>query len=43
VEDVAVASPLVVVLTGPSGVGKDAVVNRARDLGVPLERPATMW
>lgn len=31
-----------VVLTGPSGVGKDAVVNRARDLGVPLERPATM-
>ncbi|MDP2328323.1 MAG: guanylate kinase [Dehalococcoidia bacterium] len=41
-EDVAVASPLVVVLTGPSGVGKDAVVNRARDLGVPLERPATM-
>ncbi len=31
-----------IVLTGPSGVGKDAVVNRARELGVPVERPATM-
>ena len=34
--------PLVVVLTGPSGVGKDAVVNRAVDRGEPVVRPATM-
>lgn len=34
--------PLVVVLTGPSGVGKDAVVNRADERGVPVVRPATM-
>ena len=36
------ATPLVVVLTGPSGVGKDAVVNRAQERGEPLVRPATM-
>ena len=36
------APPLVVVLTGPSGVGKDAVVNRARERGAPVTRPATM-
>lgn len=34
--------PLVVVLTGPSGVGKDAVVNRAYERGEPVVRPATM-
>jgi guanylate kinase len=34
--------PLVIVLTGPSGVGKDAVVNRAHDRGFPVVRPATM-
>lgn len=34
--------PLVVVLTGPSGVGKDALVNRAYDRGEPVVRPATM-
>ncbi|MCK9496276.1 MAG: guanylate kinase [Dehalococcoidia bacterium] len=34
--------PLVVVLTGPSGVGKDAVVNRADERGEPVVRPATM-
>lgn len=34
--------PLVVVLTGPSGVGKDAVVNRADERGAPVVRPATM-
>ncbi|MGE3960939.1 MAG: guanylate kinase [Dehalococcoidia bacterium] len=34
--------PLVVVLTGPSGVGKDAVVNRAVERGEPVVRPATM-
>ncbi|MCK9487288.1 MAG: guanylate kinase [Dehalococcoidia bacterium] len=34
--------PLVVVLTGPSGVGKDAVVNRADERGFPVVRPATM-
>jgi len=30
------------VLTGPSGVGKDAVVNRADERGAPVVRPATM-
>jgi guanylate kinase len=34
--------PIVVVLTGPSGVGKDAVVNRMRERGFPIVRPATM-
>lgn len=34
--------PLVVVLTGPSGVGKDAVVNRADERGEAVVRPATM-
>ncbi len=34
--------PLVVVLTGPSGVGKDALVNRADERGFPVVRPATM-
>src|SRR5690606_38468901 len=34
--------PLVVVLTGPSGVGKDAVVNRAQERGFPIVRPATI-
>jgi guanylate kinase len=33
---------LVIVLTGPSGVGKDAVVNRAHDRGFRVVRPATM-
>lgn len=35
-------APLVVVLTGPSGVGKDALVDRLAERGVPVERPATM-
>jgi guanylate kinase len=34
--------PIVVVLTGPSGVGKDAVVNRMRERGFAITRPATM-
>lgn len=36
------ASPLVIVLTGPSGVGKDVLINRLEEIGVPVERPATM-
>jgi guanylate kinase len=36
------ASPLVIVLTGPSGVGKDVLINRMEEIGVPVERPATM-
>ncbi|MEX2372947.1 MAG: guanylate kinase, partial [Dehalococcoidia bacterium] len=35
-------SPLVVVLTGPSGVGKDAVLDRAAERGFPVVRPPTM-
>ena len=35
-------TPLVVVLTGPSGVGKDAVVNRAQERGANIVRPPTM-
>lgn len=35
-------APLLVVLTGPSGVGKDAVIDRAVDCGHPIARPATM-
>ena len=34
--------PLVVVLTGPSGVGKDSVFDRMVERGVPMARPATM-
>ena len=34
--------PLVVVLTGPSGVGKDSVFDRMVARGVPVARPATM-
>lgn len=34
--------PLVIVLTGPSGVGKDALVNRMAERGCPIVRPATM-
>ena len=30
------AGPLLVVLSGPSGVGKDAVVSRLKDMGYPL-------
>ncbi len=35
-------TPLLIVLTGPSGVGKDAVVNRLVERGCPIVRPATM-
>ena len=31
--------PLLIVLSGPSGVGKDAVLTRMRALGYPLEIP----
>lgn len=34
--------PLVVVLSGPSGVGKDAVLNRMIELGYPVTVPVTM-
>ena len=34
--------PLVIVLTGPSGVGKDVLINRLEEIGIPVERPATM-
>lgn len=36
------STPLVVVLTGPSGVGKDSVFDRMVARGVPMARPATM-
>ncbi len=36
------APPLVIVITGPSGVGKDAVIDRAIERGHPIVRPATM-
>lgn len=35
-------NPLVIVLTGPSGVGKDALIDRLEETGVPVVRPATM-
>lgn len=34
--------PLVIVLTGPSGVGKDSVFDQMVARGVPMARPATM-
>ena len=34
--------PLVIVLTGPSGVGKDALIGRIVERGFPIVRPATM-
>jgi guanylate kinase len=34
--------PLVVVLSGPSGVGKDAVIQRMIELGYPVLMPVTM-
>jgi guanylate kinase len=34
--------PLVIVLTGPSGVGKDSVFDRMVARGLPVARPATM-
>lgn len=33
---------LVIVLTGPSGVGKDALMQRMRACGLPVATPATM-
>jgi guanylate kinase len=36
------ASPLIIVLTGPSGVGKDAVINRMRELDYPIVRPVSL-
>lgn len=38
----AAAAPLVIVLTGPSGVGKDSVFERMVERGIPMARPATM-
>ncbi|MBM3138740.1 MAG: guanylate kinase [Chloroflexi bacterium] len=36
------AAPLVVVLSGPSGAGKDALLARMRERGLPIAVPATM-
>ena len=36
------SSPLLIVLSGPSGVGKDAVLTRMRALGCPLEYITTV-
>ncbi len=38
----AASEPLVIVLTGPSGVGKDVLINRMEESGIPVVRPATM-
>ncbi|MEX2445897.1 MAG: guanylate kinase [Dehalococcoidia bacterium] len=35
-------APLVIVLTGPSGVGKDALMHRMRERGMGIATPATM-
>ena len=34
--------PIVIVLTGPSGVGKDALIDRLAERGFDVVRPATM-
>src|SRR3989337_864704 len=36
------AVPLLIVISGPSGVGKDAVLNRMKALGYPLHFTVTM-
>jgi len=36
------ANPLVIVLSGPSGVGKDAILHRMRELGAPFEYVTTV-
>lgn len=40
--DAPLAVPLVVVLSGPSGAGKDAVMLRMRERALPIAVPATM-
>ncbi|MEX2228911.1 MAG: guanylate kinase [Dehalococcoidia bacterium] len=40
--DAPLAAPLVVVLSGPSGAGKDAVMLRMRERALPIAVPATM-
>ncbi|MDA0366007.1 MAG: guanylate kinase [Chloroflexi bacterium] len=40
--DPSIDRPLVIVLSGPSGAGKDAVMHRMRERGLPIAVPATM-
>lgn len=36
-----ISKPLLIILSGPSGAGKDAVLNRMREVGFPLEYVTT--